>query len=166
MQSPPQYLLPWLSCTSYLTKKLHAKSGHTRLQVCQEIWEPANAWDKEVLVLGSQQVLHRDILMYAREYPCWFARSVLPEKTFQSHHSLFQRLESEPLGNLIFENDDIQRLRLQTYCIQPGDSEYSWLPKTIQTQQILWLRSSIFQVESTDCFYLIEILLPDLERYS
>ncbi|MGV3740115.1 MAG: chorismate--pyruvate lyase family protein [Gammaproteobacteria bacterium] len=165
MQSPPQYLLPWLTCTTYLTEKLFAKSGDTRLQVCQQIWEPANDWDRQVLALKEERVLHRDIVTYAWDHPCWFARSILPETTYQNHLALFERLNDEPLGNLIFHTTDIQRLNLKTYLIGPQTPEYTWLPKTLQNEQDLWLRSSIFQVKNAEQFCLIEILLPDLERY-
>lgn len=166
MQSPPQYLLPWLTCTTYLTEKLFAKSGNAQLQVCRQIWEPANDWDRTVLALEEQQVFHRDIIMHAWEHPCWFARTVLPENTYQTHLSLFKRLESEPLGNLIFHTDAIQRLSLQTYLIHAQSPEYTWIPTSLNMTADLWVRSSIFQVKKAEFFYLIEILLPDLEQYS
>jgi chorismate--pyruvate lyase len=166
MTTPPQHLLPWLECTSYMMEQLFAKSQNTELQVLQQIWEPANSWDQQKLSLKVEQVLHRDIIVKAWGAPCWFARTILPRATFDAHFSLFDRLQQEPLGNLIFHTSEVRRLNLQYYAIAPHAVEYAWLPTDILTQQqTLWARLSTFQVANVELFYLIEILLPDLERY-
>ena len=168
MLTPPPCLLPWLSYQRYLSKKLEAKAGQTELQVIQQTWlAQASAWDQERLALGPEAVLHRDSLILAHQRPCWFARTILPRATYDSHLSLFERLNKEPLGNLIFRTEAVQRLRLEHYSIEAGSVEYDWLPKAIDTQQkLLWLRCSTFQVKDAELFYLVEILLPDLEHYS
>lgn len=166
MHYPPQHLLSWLTCTTYMMKALYAKSGHTDLTVLQQIWEPANDWDRRVLSLEDGLVLHRDIMVSAWDYPCWFARTILPKATYDAHLSLFERLDQEPLGNLIFHSQAIQRMKLDFYAIEEGACEYGWLPQSMNTQQtVLWLRCSTFQVKNADLFCLVEILLPDLERY-
>lgn len=163
---PPQHLLPWLTCRTYLTEQLFAKSGDTSLQVLQQIWEPANEWDRDTFLLSEEKVLHRDIIVSAWNQPCWFARTILPNTTYQAHLSLFERLNHEPLGNLIFHSQVIQRLSLQHKPIGPYAPEYAWIPKTLPiSQKQLWMRSSAFQVNNRALFYLIEILLPNLERY-
>ena len=166
IEHPPQQLLPWLTCRTYLTEKLFAKSGDTSLHVLQQIWETANDWDRATLSLSDEIVLHRDIIVSAWNAPCWFARTILPNTTYQAHLPLFERLNHEPLGNLIFHSEAIQRLSLDYKLIEPQALEYTWIPSTLNlSQQALWLRSSTFQVENSDLFYLIEILLPNLERY-
>ena len=167
MAYPPQYLLSWLTCTTYMMEQLYAKSGNADLKVLHQNWEPTNDWDRQTLALSDELVLHRDIVVSAWEHPCWFARTILPRATYDSHLSLFERLNKEPLGNLIFRTEAVQRLRLEHYSIEAGSVEYDWLPKAIDTQQkLLWLRCSTFQVKDAELFYLVEILLPDLEHYS
>jgi len=166
--SPPKKLLPWLTCTTYLTEKLHAQSGNTALQVLHEQWlELATSWDQEVLQLGAERVLHRDIVMFAEAQPCWFARTILPAATYHSAEGLFARLQHEPLGNLIFQGSVIQRLGLRHYPITMTDSEYAWIPEGYhQQRKRLWVRLATFQITSSQAlFYLLEILLPQLERY-
>jgi chorismate lyase len=167
MLYPPQHLLSWLKCTTYMMEQLYAKSGNADLKVLQQSWEPTNNWDRQVLSLDEDSVLHRDIVVSAWDYPCWFARTILPKTTYDAHLSLFERLSQEPLGNLIFHTQAVQRLKLDYYSIEEGACEYQWLPKSIDTQQqVLWLRCSTFQVKNAELFCLVEILLPDLERYS
>lgn len=172
VSDPPQYLFPWLTCRTNLTEQLHAKSGDTALHVIQQTWEQANAWDRQMLSLQPGQVLHRDIVVRAWQRPCWFARTILPEKTYQAHLSLFERLNHEPLGNLIFQTPSIQRLYLRHYTIESSSPEYTWLPASIQVDAgQLWARLSEFQVHggveahAVTSFYLVEILLPNLEQY-
>ena len=167
MAYPPQYLLSWLTCTTYMMEQLYAKSGNADLKVLHQNWEPTNDWDRQTLALSDELVLHRDIVVSAWEHPCWFARTILPRSTYDAHLSLFERLNQEPLGNLIFRTPAVQRLRLEHYSIETGSVEYAWVPKAIDTQQkLLWLRCSTFQVKDAELFYLVEILLPDLEHYS
>ncbi len=172
VSGPPQHLLPWLTCRTNLTEQLHAKSGDTALHVIQQTWEPANAWDRQMLSLEPGQVLHRDIVMRAWQQPCWFARTILPEKTYQAHLSIFERLKHESLGNLIFQTPSIQRLALRHYAIEPSSPEYTWLSASTQVDaQQLWARLSEFLVRDgaedhdVTLFYLVEILLPHLEQY-
>lgn len=167
LHEPPPHLLPWLTYTGYMSERLRARSGDAVLQVLQHGWEPSNAWDQHILGIAPEKVLHRDVLLLAWGQPCWFARTILPETTYQAHQALFQRLDSEPLGNLIFHTDEIKRLNLRYYPIQIDAPEYTWLPKTVDTQRReLWLRLSTFQVHQTELFYLVEILLPALEQYT
>jgi len=124
---PPQQLLPWLTCTTNLTHKLHTRSNDTVLKVIQQIWCDANMWDQAVLGLQEELVLHRDIVTLALGEPCWFARTILPATTYQAHVPLFDRLKNEPLGNLIFQGDDIQRRSLRHYLITSETAEYAWI---------------------------------------
>ena len=76
MVYPPQYLVSWLTCTTYMMEQLYAKSGNADLKVLQQNWEPTNDWDRQTLALSDELVLHRDIVVSAWEHPCWFARTI------------------------------------------------------------------------------------------
>ena len=163
---PPTHLLPWLTCETSLTEKLEAKSGEATLQVLFEHWLGTTSWDQCTLSLGREQVLHRDILMLAWNEPCWYARTILPLKTYQADKKLFARLKQEPLGHLIFAGNGIVRVSLRHYSIGPHDVEYGWLPALQQkAQATYWVRLSCFKLSSGQLFYLLEILLPGLENY-
>ena len=179
---PPHHLLEWLSCKTFMMAQLKAKTGDAHLKVIQQIWEPMNDWDRSRMLEHNEPVLHRDVVVSSWQQPCWFARTILPRPTYTAHLSLFERLEHEPLGNLIFYSPLIQRVSLAYYAIEKDSVEYSWLPNTINTQQQrLWLRYASFEVNNSDLlvdgnesvatcqrlfFYLVEILLPHLENCS
>ncbi|HVT62904.1 MAG TPA: chorismate lyase [Legionellaceae bacterium] len=165
--TPPAHLLPWLTHTTYLMQELKKKAGDAHLDILSQSWAITTDWDQHILHLDDELVLHRDVVILAYETPCWFARTILPATTYQTDELLFERLEREPLGNIIFNNTAIERVSLRYYPIDPSDAEYTWIPASIyQGQKKLWMRLSQFAVHHKTSFYLVEIFLPGLEKYS
>ena len=165
-QAPAASLLPWLVYEQSLTQKLEAITGDARLQVLNQDWELPDAWDQSILKLNNKQVLHRQIIMWAYDLPCWYARTIIPDTTWQSGTTLFERLKTESLGHLIFNGNEIQRVSLKHYLITPSSSEYHWLSESWHTgASELWVRLAEFVVYGKEPFFLIEILLPGLLRY-
>lgn len=165
-RSPSESILPWLTHEQSLTQKLDDAAGEARLEVLAQTWERPSAWDCSVLNLTSQTVMHREIVMWAFNAPCWYARTILPDTTFNANSTLFNRLKAEPLGHLIFNGTEIQRASLRHYMISPSSSEYHWLTSSMhQGASELWVRLSEFLVKGQDSFFLVEVLLPGLSRY-
>lgn len=161
---PPDYLVPWLTHVDFLTKKLKDMSGDAQLHVLNQCWEMSNTWDKTVLNIPHEQVMHREILMTSGTEACWYARMILPQSTYQAETALFDRLKNESLGVLIFQGTQISRVSLQQYTIEPESTEYGWLTTSMhQKAPVLWVRLSEFKV-TNHSFYLLEILLPGLAR--
>lgn len=159
-------ILPWLVYEQSLTQKLNDAAGDARLDVLDQQWELSDAWDQRVLKLDAMPVLHREILMWAYDTPCWYARTILPETTFKANTALFDRLKTESLGHLIFNGTEIQRVSLTHCMITPASPEYNWLNESMHKKSpALWMRLSEFLVNSHDSFFLVEILLPGLMRY-
>lgn len=164
--TPPAYLLPWLTYVKFLTEKLQTIAGDATLEVINQHWERPTWWDCYVLQLTETSVLHREILMHAHQQPCWYARTIIPESTYQADVKLFDRLNRESLGNLIFQGNKIQRASICHYAIDAKAIEYHWLTQSMHQQaSVLWARLSEFQLKTKDSFFLIEILLPGLEQY-
>ena len=165
---PPPQILPWLVYENSLTQKLSDIAGDARLNVLDQQWELPDEWDLSVLKLklDTTSVMHREILMWAFDSPCWYARTILPDTTFQANTTLFNRLKTEPLGHLIFNGTEIQRASLTHYMISSSSLEYSWLNESMhQGSMELWVRLSEFTVKGRDSFFLLEILLPGLLRF-
>lgn len=161
----PSALLSWVTYQSSLTKRLLAITGDARLDVLGQRWESADAFDQSILNLDNQPVLHREILMWAWDEPCWYARTIIPYETYYKDELLFDRLKSESLGDLIFSEMRIKRVYLAHYPIDRQSIEYQWLnPLMHADAKILWVRKSQFMLDSVP-FFLIEILLPSLMRH-
>lgn len=162
----PPDLTGWLTYQGFLTKKLRDIAGDACLHVLDHVWEEVDTWDKVRLNIIENQVLHREICMYAWDKPCWYARTVLPLSTYLAAPALFDRLKHESLGVLIFEGSKITRQTFTQYVIDSSAIEYSWLSTDLHQQaHELWARLSEFKLDQQYPFYLLEILLPELARY-
>lgn len=161
--APPNPLLnPWLTCQTSLTAKLEQAAGDAQLAVLQQAWKRAGWWEKYALNIDNQQVLQREIVMYAREKACWYARTLIPKVTYDNHADFFDRLDKQILANLIFNNDLINRKEFVNYAVNKNCLEYYWLENSLASESdYLWVRGSQFTI-SDDSFYLMEILLPGL----
>ena len=158
-------LIPWLVYEQSLTQKLKIAAGDARMEVLDQRWDVPDVWDKNVLNIENTNVMHREILMWAWDTPCWYARTIIPDTTWQDNITLFDRLKSEQLGQLIFNGTDIKRVSLTHYSILPSSIEYKWLHESMhQGAPTLWVRLSEFKVHDRDAFFLVEILLPGLLR--
>lgn len=163
--SPPEILQPWLNHYSSLTEKLRTQSGDATLQVLKQVWTQPSWWDKFTLGLAMAPVVHRDILMFSQKKACWFARTVIPESTYQANQTFFDRLSQESLGVIVFSESSIERTAIVPYAIDKNCLEYQWLPASLgEFAEPLWLRLSEFTIAKTSTFYLVEIFLPGLLR--
>jgi chorismate--pyruvate lyase len=162
----PEALLPWLTHQDSLTELLKSKAGDARLALLRQAWDAPNWWDKQTFVLDDSPLIHREILMWAHKDPCWYARTIIPQATYQLEPAFFDRLQSEPLGALIFNEDKIKRIALTPYPISKETIEYHWVtPHITPLGEYLWARQSLFTFCEEGFFCLIEIFLPALGRY-
>ena len=162
----PLSLTPWMTYEGSLTKRLETKAGNSCLQMLEQVWELSDWWDKYVLNLESECVLRREILMCAFDEPCWYARTIIPQTTYEAEPLFFSRLRNESLGALIFNETKVTRVGMIHYPISVDSIEYHWLHRWMDCKaEIVWVRHSTFMVEGGFPFFLIEIMLPGLLRY-
>lgn len=160
-------LLPWITYEDSLTERLQEKAGYARLQVIGQRWDKPNWWDQQVLHIRNGVVFHREIVMWAGQDACWYARTIIPEATYKADFALFDRLQKESLRELIFNEPRVTRAYMMHYPICKQSIEYTWLSQLMHSNAtVLWVRASAFIIQDKFPFYLLETLLPALERYS
>jgi chorismate lyase len=161
--NPPANLLTWLTYQSSLTDKLKANTGDAQLKLINQRWVLPSWWDKFMLGLSGTMVMQRNILMVAWQTPCWYARTIIPNDTYEAYRFFFDRLKHESLGDIIYNESRIKRNNMVTYAIDSQCLEYHWLPTSLQDKNAqFWLRLSVFTVADNSPFYLIEVFLPGL----
>lgn len=166
-RKPSSALLPWLTYQNSLTERLQAKAGNTYLDVLGQDWHAPTIWEKEVLSISDKSVFCREIVMQAFTTPCWYARTIIPQSSYEAGIDIFVRLKNESLGLLIFSEVRIKRVSLMHYPIDTQCMEYYWLDETMHAgSKLLWARLSVFLIDETFPFCLIEIMLPGIMRYS
>ena len=161
--SPPPELIPWLCYCYSLTERLKSLRGHSELRILNQAWIKSDWWMHYVLRLSAKTVFQREIMMFSRREPCWYARTLIPETTYSAHQALFQRLESESLGQIIFSSPNIRRFDRIYYPVDVSCIEYYWVkacyPKI--KDQTLWCRLTSFYCQDAP-FFLVEVFMPGL----
>lgn len=164
---PAAWLLPWLTHQTSITEKLEAVVDNVRLQRLSQCWMTPTWWDKYMLSIGEARMIAREVIMWAGESPCWYARTTIPESTYQADIALFKRLDTEPLGHLIFQGNRVERQTSQYYPIDERCIEFHWIKDSMRLgADILWARITTLKLYDDHPFYLMEIFLPPLEAFS
>jgi len=166
---PEKPLISWLIHPLSLTEKLKECTGEADLHVLEQKWTQAGWWETCFLngLDFNTNVLHREILMFSNSTVCWYARTIVPEFSYENNRTFFSRLKQESLGVIVFNDPNVTRKRFFYYPINKQCLEFYWPSAHYQHHQpFLWARFSEFAIIQSDPFYLIEILLPDLLRVS
>ncbi len=162
-------VLTWLRSQSSITDKLKVLAKKTRLEVLTHTWEVTDDWDQTTLSLpANTDVLHREIVMWGDNTPCWYARTILPHAAYHAEKALFDCLKHQALGELIHPHPDINRDDIKLYAMHPHMQEYNYLTRHLKDtapKHCLWGRVSTFTIRKQFDFYLLEIMLPGILRY-
>jgi chorismate lyase len=162
-------ITPWVTHKGSITDKLKALATNTHLLVLNNIWEQTDEWDHKNLCLSPNiEVLHRDILMWAEQQPCWYARTILPKSVYHTEKALFDGLKTKALGDRSHNHPHISRTHIIPYTIHTNMSEFNFLKKALKHNtptNTLWGRISTFTIHTQFDFYLLEIFLPGILRY-
>ncbi len=161
----PQSLLPWLHHHGSLTDKLKLAQGSVNLVVLSQQWVLPTWWDVFFLKIIGNHVFQREILMTSQNKDYWYARTVIPESCYRKGEEYFGRLADESIRNLIFNGDSVHLVNRMTYAVDVNCLEYFWVKKHLNlSAQQLWVRLTEYSYLNIDSFYVVEILLPELEK--
>lgn len=168
LKDPPFFLQQWLDYPVSISDRLKNKSGKIRLEVLTHSWSyPLDIWD-HIILQSTTLFFRREIIMWANQHACWYARTLIPQTTYEIHKKFFNDLDTKPLGELIWNNSAIQRTQMQQFCIEENQPEHLIFKKMGYNAPILWGRCSTFGIQSTTNplnFFLLEIFLPDIKHY-
>lgn len=161
------HLYEWLIYPDSLTKRLLETAGDAKITVLAQGWNSVDWSNQWVAINPSEKIWCREIMMSANGGACWYARSLVPEITYARCSDFFEQLNSKTLGELIFNSPFVERTSLNHYSIDVNSKEYQWLPGAITPflEPTLWARFSCLKLYKEFPFYLVEILLPEVERY-
>jgi chorismate-pyruvate lyase len=164
VQLTPLYV-EWLNYQSSLTEKLEKKTGDAQIDLLAQDWISTGWWDQKFLKLQEKMVFNREIFMKSHGIIYWYARSIIPQSCYHRAPDFFDRLKNESMKNLIFNEPRVQRLHLIHYPINQECLEFHWVKNYLhELEGILWVRFSEFSFQQRDSFYLVEIMLPQLEH--
>jgi len=171
-------LKDWLLDEGSLTARLKNHCDHFQVRVIGEQQQPCSAAEACDLIKVGEPILVREVLLYCDNVPQVFARSLLPLASLTGEEQILANLGEQPLGQVLFNNPSLQRLRLELSSFE-NDSNVVALASKLAVQhasnsalvkasiipkQKLWGRRSIFMLENKPLM-VAEVFLPDAFAY-
>jgi chorismate--pyruvate lyase len=170
-------LKDWLLDEGSLTARLKSHSEHFMVKVIGEQQQLCSAAEACDLIKVGEPVLVREVILYCDNVPQVFARSLLPLSSLTGEEQVLANLGEQPLGQVLFNNPSLQRLRLELSSFASNSSVVNLATQlaakhddseTVNTSKIptqtLWGRRSIFMLENKPLM-VAEVFLPDAFAY-
>ncbi|TQV82568.1 chorismate lyase [Exilibacterium tricleocarpae] len=144
---PAAHLRRWLLDRGSLTQHLIcASQGRFAVQVLHQAIGCPRPGEARALGLGPRRrALIREVILYGRDQPWVFARSILPLSTLTGRQRALRRLDDRPLGALLFKDPSMRRGPIEMAPILPA---HGILPLHLQHPQPAWGRRSVFYLDA------------------
>lgn len=161
----PAALRDWLLDRGSLTQRLiDASGGEFRVEVLsQTMTLPLLS---EVSALGipvRQRALVREVILYGCHQPWVYARSIIPIKTLTGRLKSLRKLDSRPLGALLFNDASMRRGDIEIACMK---TEYHLRPSLAKNiEGTVWGRRSVFFLDEKPLL-VSEMFLPEFKPYN
>ena len=146
-QTIPANVLSWIYEKKSLTRRLRQHYGASfKVEILFHRRKPAFLSECKLLKLPHQQYnLVREVLLHADGKPLILARTILPEPTIKIAIRNLSHLCTRPLGEVIFSYPHLERLELNTTCVQYE----TWSPaltRKINIDQKTWGRRTVYAI--------------------
>lgn len=158
-------LSSWLRCPDSLTQRLKTRAGGYELHILTQTWIDDDNWLSNRTHPQEFPVLRREILICAQSIPCWYGRSYFTRSLCQNEAWLLERIQTEPLGHILFNEPCIERVAFEITTINPQDAAWCWtdLP-LIQQDNKAAMRLSQYRVGKEQGLWVSELFLQGLEE--
>ncbi|TDF36706.1 chorismate lyase [Alteromonadaceae bacterium M269] len=153
----------WLLSTGSLTERLQSHCRQFAVSVVGQ-GEAALSVD-ECQVLGSDNGnwIVREVILSGDGIPWVFARSVLPKAELENNLSMLSSLGNKPLGKVIFNDPQFERLPIQVTQLESTNPLLEKL--SIISEMPLSARRSVFKYNDSRLL-VAEVFLPRSPAYS
>ncbi len=161
----PKALRPWLAEKGSLTRRLRRFN-----QVDFSVQLLGNSWIKpladESLKLNlamSALAYQREVLLMDGDRANVYARTIIPQQTYQSMPHLFNRLGGRSLGDMLFSHPSVERGPIEIARLRPGQWLYEVaLFEQYDRPEYLWGRRSVMYLKGMPLL-INEFFLPAIE---
>lgn len=161
----PARLRPWLVDRGSLTQRLiKASDGQFRVQVLQQQIARPRFSEMRLLAMPARGLaLVREVVLYGRNQPWVFARSVLPLTSLTGRLSQLRKFDNRPLGDYLFRDPGLRRSAMEIARVHRSNT---LLPSGLnQLNAPLWGRRSVFYVDHKPLL-ISEFFLPTFTPYN
>ena len=161
----PVPLKDWLLDEGSLTARLKSRCENFKVKVIGEQQQLCSAAEACNLIKVGEPILVREVILYCDGVPQVFARSLLPLASLTGKERVLGNLGEQPLGQVLFNNPSLQRLRLEfsSFSAETGVAILA-TKLTEKPKKELWGRRSIFMLDNKPLM-VSEVFLPDAFAY-
>lgn len=160
--APPK-IGPWVTESHSMTKTLEASfNGDVKVDVLSERLDETLPSEKLALGGNEEMARIREVILKIRDVPVLTARTVIPAETYEEMHKTFTELGTRPLGNVLFELEDVRRLTAEIAALDFGFPLLESVRETCNLGQDdvpFWGRRNLFSLSGMPLL-LTEIFLP------
>lgn len=159
----PSALGAWLLNSDSLTLRLQqASGGQLGVRVLNQSVQLPGLSERQALGLPPRRrALVREVVLFGRDTPWVYARSVLPLTTLTGPLRKLRHLDSRPLGELLFNDPTMTRGELEWACIS-ADKSAALAPQLPLYEEPVWGRRSVFRLSGKPLL-VCEIFLPSFQ---
>jgi chorismate--pyruvate lyase len=140
----PASLRPWLLAEGSLTQHLIAASqGEFRVERIAQHWARPTLSEARLLNIDpSQWALVREVILWGRNAPWVYARSVIPARSLRGDLRRLRQLRNTSLGALLFKYPQLQRTPFELARVDAAQ-----MPARLRGKSVLWGRRSRFSID-------------------
>jgi chorismate--pyruvate lyase len=159
----PNKLTGWLKDPGSLTAHLLKLSrGKFKVEILFQGLAPIRLDEQRLLGLKRPTaVLVREVVLYGKDQPWVFARSLLPLPSLTGRLRQLRKAGRKPLGSFLFKQPKLHRGPLHVAQFKP---ETCVVPGHLQQGQTLWGRCSLFYLDQKPLL-VSETFLPDFLQH-
>ncbi|HEY3698573.1 MAG TPA: chorismate lyase [Spongiibacteraceae bacterium] len=141
----PSALRHWLLLEGSLTRHLIAVSaGDFRVERILQQWQRPTLSEARLLNIDPRQrALIREVILWGRDEPWVYARSVIPVRALRGDLRRLRQLRNSSLGALLFRYPQLRRMPFQLAKVDARA-----LPAPLQAHAPLWARRSRFSIDT------------------
>lgn len=146
-ERPHWALRKWLLDKNSLTAKLIALSGQAfHVEVLRQTIAVPHRDERHLLGMKEKQVaLVREVVLYGRNQPWVFARSLLPLSSLVGELRHLRKQGNRPLGAFLFSQPHLQRGAIAVSAIS---RDHGYLPENLASADSVWGRRSVFSLSN------------------
>jgi chorismate--pyruvate lyase len=154
----------WLMDQGSLTQRLiDASRGDFRVRKLSQSWQRPTHSEAQCLGLPPRQLaMVREVELVCHGKPWVYARSVFPQSTLTGRLRCLKKLDSRPLGALLFSDPTMQRTHFEIAALSNAKLENYF---TASGCHYAWGRRSLFFLDEKPIL-VAEVFLPALEQHA
>lgn len=154
----------WLLDQGSLTKRLiNASNGAFQVRKLFQGWQRPTCSEAQCLGLKPRQLaVVREVELLCNGEPWVYARSVFPQQTLTGRLRSLKKLDTRPLGALLFSDPTMERTHFEIAALSNTRLKNYF---SDQSANFAWGRRSLFFLDEKPLL-VAEIFLPALEQHA